>query len=239
MNILKQFCNWLPLGVAAGPFRGTRCKLTSTGDGVVAKLAGTYEMEIYPAFEAAIRHHPAVVVDIGAAEGFYVAGLARALPAARVVAYEAKKEWWARIEQLMSLNGVASRCEIRGFCDREEFARMLAATKGAQVFILMDIEGGEFELLDQDTLPLLGHAELLVELHEPESRAMGDDLAVKLGETHRVDLIWAKETRTALDVPAVGWRLTAQALPAVRQRLDEGRAYHMRWLHAVPKTPTA
>lgn len=235
MNALKTLLNLIPLSVAAGPFRGTRCKLTSTGDGVVAKLAGTYEMEIFPAFEAAIARNPSVVVDVGAAEGFYVAALARALPESKVIAYEAKREWWARIEHLLSLNGVTSSCETRGFCDRAEFSGMLQGNCAGTAFILMDIEGGEFDLLNEETVPLLRDAELLVELHERESREPGDDLAAMFRKTHAVELIWAREPRSLEDVCSPWWKLACSLLPPVRRRLDEGRAYKMRWMHAVPK----
>ncbi len=235
MNALKTLLNLIPLSVASGPFRGTRCKLTSTGDGVVAKLAGTYEMEIFPAFESAIARNPSVVVDVGAAEGFYVAALARALPESKVIAYEAKQEWWARIEHLLSLNGVVSSCETRGFCDRAEFSGMLQGNCAGTVFILMDIEGGEFDLLNEEAMPFLGNAELLVELHESESREPGDALAAMFRKTHAVELIWAREPRSLEDVCSPWWKLACSLLPPVRRRLDEGRAYKMRWMHAVPK----
>lgn len=235
MNGLKVLLNMIPLSVSAGPFRGTRCKLTSTGDGVVAKLAGTYEMEVYPAFDAAILRKPEIVLDVGAAEGFYVVALARVLPEAKVIAYEAKQEWWARIEHLLSLNEVGSRCEIRGFCDKGKLSRLLGDNRGRPIFILMDIEGGEFDLLDEETLPLMGNTELLVELHEEESREPGDALAEKLRPTHMVELIWARETRNLGDVRSPWWKLSCALLPPVRCRLGEGRAYKMRWMHAVPK----
>ncbi len=230
----KSLLNVIPWRVSAGPFQGTRCEVTSSGDGVVAKLAGTYEHEIYPAFRAAVDRRPSVVVDIGAAEGFYVSALARAVPGARVIAYETKPEWQDRIKHLAGLNGVARRCEVRGFCDKEEFRRLLA-TESERLFVLMDIEGGEFSLLEPDIAPLLGGTELLVELHEPEGRASGDAVASMLQPTHELTLIWAQENRSPKDIPSAGWRLAATMVPPIRSRLNEGRIYRMRWMHAVPK----
>lgn len=142
MNFLKLLLNAFPWRVSAGPFAGTRCQFTAGGDGVLAKLAGTYEQETYPAFAAALRRRPTAFVDIGAAEGFFVAALARALPTSRVVAYEAKAEWRERIQALLELNGVSSRCSIRGFCDEAEFGRLMDEVAQERAFILMDIEGG-------------------------------------------------------------------------------------------------
>lgn len=235
MSAHKSLLNAFPWRVAGGPLRGTRCRITSTGDGVLAKLAGTYEEEIYPALADAVARCPAVVVDIGAAEGFYVSGLARAVPGARVIAYEAKAEWQGRIRHLAGLNGVAERCEIRGFCDSAEFRRLLESELGRSMFLLMDIEGGEFNLLTPTTVPMLSDAELLVELHEPAERSAGDALALMLGASHDVEMIWAREVRVPREVSSPAWRIAATLLPPVRRRLQEGRAYRMRWLHAVPR----
>jgi hypothetical protein len=234
--LCKHLINIIRWRVAAGPFQGTRCEVTESGDGVVAKLAGCYEQEIYPAFKEAVGRRPAVVADIGGAEGFYVAALARALPESRVIAYEAKPEWQQRIRHVASLNGVEERCEIRGLCDVTEFRRLLEETRGRRMFTLMDIEGGEFGLLTRDMAPLLRDVEMLVELHEPNNRTAGDALVSMLAATHQVEVIWAKEERTPADISSRGWRLAARLLLPVRHRLHEGRAYQMRWIHAVPKS---
>jgi hypothetical protein len=234
--MIKALLNIFPMGVSSGPFRGTKCAFTSTGDGVVAKLAGTYEMEIYPAFEKAIAGRPGIVADIGAAEGFYVAALARVLPDARVIAYEAKDEWHERIRRIVVLNGMPGRCEVRGFCDRNALCALLDESSGRRLFILMDIEGGEFDLLTPETLPLLQDTELLVELHEPNSREAGDALISALSMSHEVTVYWSKPERLADDIAGGIWKRLASMFPAVRRRLDERRIYKMRWIHAVPHT---
>jgi hypothetical protein len=235
MEFIKRVAKCVRWPVSAGPFQGTQCLPTKGGDAVVAKLAGTYEMEIFHAFESAIRRSPDTIVDVGAAEGFYVASLARAVPEARVIAYEAKPEWQKRVKEITSINGVAERCEVQGFCDGNEFQRMLQSADGRSVFVLMDIEGGEFELLRPNILPLLTTTELLVELHEPESRMAGDALIRMLETSHLVNVIWQVEKRSLSDVKSPMWRLAATFLPSIRRRLEEGRAYRMRWMHAVPR----
>src|SRR5215218_7302739 len=68
--------------VRSGPFAGTaysRDLLVDSGD-AVAKLVGTYEMELHPVVEAWISEPPRRLVNVGAAEGFYAVGFARVLP---------------------------------------------------------------------------------------------------------------------------------------------------------------
>jgi hypothetical protein len=191
-------------------------------------------MEIHAAFELAFQRQPQLVVDVGSAEGFYVAGMARACPGAEVIAYEEKPVWQERIRNITKANGVEGRCEVRGFCSKNEFCRVLMAASGQRVFVLMDIEGGEFELIDKDVLSLLSSTELLVELHEHDSRVNGDALVRLLEGSHKVSVIWGNDARSPCDVKSLGWRLASTLMPPIRKRLDEGRGYRMRWLHAVP-----
>jgi len=235
MSIIKALCNLRPLRVATGPFQGTKCRFTDTGDGIVAKLAGTYECELHEVFESVIAGQPRLVVDVGAAEGFYVAALARAIPGARVIAYEAKESWHPRLWENLHLNKVAGRCEVRGLCDLREF-RSLTQSNGAEaMFLMMDIEGAEFDLLDDEALDCLVGAELLVELHEPSTREDGDRLIAKLGETHDVVQLWQKP-RSARDIGSRIWRTAAAIFPPLVSRLSEGRIYQMRWVWAKPRT---
>ncbi len=74
--------------VRAGPFAGMRYVDTSVGSCFIPKLLGTYERELASKVEWICRQQPELVVDIGAAEGYYAIGLAMRIPAARVVAFE-------------------------------------------------------------------------------------------------------------------------------------------------------
>lgn len=233
MTILKTLLNTIPFTVVSGPFRGTKCRFTDTGDGVVAKLLGTYECELHEAFSAVIDQKPKLVVDVGAAEGFYVAALARALPDSRVIAYEAKQSWHPRLLKNLESNGVAARCELRGLCEPKDFASLAAATKGERMFLLMDIEGAEFQLLNDDAISQLGGAELLVELHEPSSRETGDKLIAALRRSHDVKVLQQKP-RASQDIDSFTYRTLARLFPPLLRRVDEGRVYQMRWIWARP-----
>lgn len=235
MDILKTVFNMIPLKVASGPFRGTRCRFTDTGDGVVAKLLGTYECELHPAFREAIASHPELVVDVGAAEGFYVAALARALPEARVIAYEAKSSWHPRLQDNLNLNRIDERCELRGLCEPTDFALLAASNRGRKMLLIMDIEGAEFQLLSEESISYLRDAYLLIELHEPTSREEGDQLISSLRNSHKVQVIWQRP-RSTLDIKPFAFRALASVYPQVFKRIDEGRLYQMRWLWARPHT---
>ena len=72
-----------------------------------------------------------LVVNIGAAEGYYVAGLAQRLPEARLVAWEADP-MHARLTRAMAQhNGVAARVDVRGLCRIEDLCRDAERRSGA------------------------------------------------------------------------------------------------------------
>jgi hypothetical protein len=196
-------------------------------------LAATYEKELHPAWRRVIESVPELIVDVGAAEGTYLAGLARAVPDAHLVAFEAKLEWQDRVKLTLALNGVGARCEVRGFCDRTEFRRVLEEGVGRKAFVLMDIEGGEFELLDVEAIRLARDVSFIIELHERDGREAGEALADSFRASHEVEIVWEQEQpRSWRDVPDLKWRLAARLLPAINSRLAEGRGYRMRWLCA-------
>src|ERR1700722_7380135 len=63
--------------VMAGPFAGMGYIESSVGSAHIPKLLGIYEGEIAPCIEQICRSRPELVVDLGAAEGYYAVGAAR------------------------------------------------------------------------------------------------------------------------------------------------------------------
>ncbi|MDB6075048.1 MAG: hypothetical protein JWO89_2688 [Verrucomicrobiaceae bacterium] len=128
------------------------------------KIIGAYEHEIYPWLtELAATRQYTTVLNVGAAEGFFTAGLARLFPKAKVLSYESTEEGRDYCGELIKLNEVADRVEIHGTCTLEEFA---AVNPNSPTLLMMDIDLGERLLLDLDKVPWLRHADVLVETHD-------------------------------------------------------------------------
>ena len=114
---------------------------TAFGSAYVPKLLGIYERELNPFIEQACAQNFPLIVDVGAAEGYYAIGMALRNPDARVVAFEMEQKGRAALEEMAKLNGVLSRVEIRGKCKTENLAQLLAAS--GRALILCDAEGDE------------------------------------------------------------------------------------------------
>ncbi len=150
--------------VVAGPFEGLKMVSDAGGIPLAPKLFGTYEKEIHPFLEASIVADVDLVVNIGAGEGYYAAGMLMRLPRARAVAFESDENRRRLIAELAGLNGIEDRVEIRGHCDAPSL--QAALDTGRRALILRDIEGGERELIDPELVPGLRSTDAIVELHD-------------------------------------------------------------------------
>src|SRR3954454_23679734 len=108
--VTRRFVAWHGLTVSGGPFARLvypdRAPIS-----LVPKLLGIYERELHGAVEAAIRARPAVIVNVGAADGYYAVGLPRRCPAAAVHAFEADAAAADLCRRVAAANGVDVRVE--------------------------------------------------------------------------------------------------------------------------------
>lgn len=215
--------------VRRGPLRGLVYAASDGGpwsNDVVSKLAGTYERELHPALEewvaAGYRH----VVDVGCAEGFYAVGLARAMPAATVHAFDVDERAREACATLARANGVEDRVRIAGRCD----AAALCTLPRHGVALLADCEGCERTLLDPRSAPVLRGWAMLVELHEFLDPSIAAELGERFACTHELDLI-EERPRDPDTLQELAF-LSAKARALV---LSERRPARMRWAVLRPR----
>jgi hypothetical protein len=171
--VTRKFVAWHGLTVSGGPFAGLTYP-DAEPLSLVPKLLGIYERELHGAIEAAIRTQPGVIVNVGAADGYYAVGLARRCPNATVIAYEADPEQRELCRRVAAANGV--EIDLRGRAER------LDAPPGALVVI--DCEGCERALLEPP-LP----ATIVVELHDFLEPGVGEAIAERFADTHEVEIV--------------------------------------------------
>lgn len=127
-----------------------------------AKCIGSYERELHPEVERIIAADYNAIINVGCAEGFYAVGLARALPAARIHAYDTSLEAVTKCRQMAAANNVPTdQMEYGGEVTHAVLDRLCRPGS----LLIADIEGGEADLLDPARAPGLKQSDLLVELH--------------------------------------------------------------------------
>jgi hypothetical protein len=217
------------LEVRRGPFAGMRYPeelLRDSGD-AVAKLAGTYELELHEVMSGWIAAGIEHVVDVGAAEGYYAVGLAHASPATTVLAYDIDDAARERCARLAEVNGVADRVRLGGECTAES----LQALPADGVAVLMDCEGCERELLDPEAAPRLRDWPILVELHDFIDPTISPAIFERFAPTHEIDVIEGR-SREDLDLTDLDFLTPAER----RLALGERRPGPMRWAHLQPRS---
>jgi hypothetical protein len=217
--------------VVAGPFAGMPYIRHAQASVWLPKLLGVYELELWPAVKRLVARRPALVVNVGAGEGYYVAGLGRLLPNAKIVAFEAEEEDHDMLRALVHRNQLSDRVEVLGLCAPADLQSHLADASNA--LVVCDVEGAEDELLDPVAVPALSDVDILVEVHDAERPGVGDRLRARFEATHTIETIPARE-RTLADFPS------GIALPASDPVgwISEGRAPTAYWLVLLTREAT-
>jgi hypothetical protein len=176
-----------PTAVERGPFQGLQLPPPATYISCrFEKAIGTYEHEIHPLLERLRQTQDfRVVINIGAADGFYSVGLARLFPAAQVISYETAPHRRAVLQQVAELNHVADRMDVRAACSPAAL-RELGPTLTGPPLVFCDVDTYETVLLDLDQVPWLRTAFILVELHDCMEPGITATLRQRFAPTHQI-----------------------------------------------------
>lgn len=215
--------------VKAGPCQGLRYTWAagSLAKPLVARLIGSYEREIHSALTGLLESRRySVLVDIGAAEGYYAVGLAQAAGnELRVVAYESDPRYARLCRRLATHNGIENHLEVRGQCGVEQLRQLSGPGRR---LVICDIDGGEVELMDPSSIDWLAGADCIIETHDPLAKGATDVLAARFAPTHEVEFV-ASEPRFSSEFSD---QLDGLGLSQVEQTLvvTEFRPWPQGWL---------
>lgn len=220
--------------VKAGPFAGIVFPTKTQWSGMIPKLLGVYEAELYPTLDAWRQKAFAHVINIGSADGYYALGCAKIWPAARVIAYETEAEGRKLLTEYSTRNGFNGRIECHATCTPVEFGDILK--KVLTGLVIMDVEGYEDVLLAGDNISLLKRFHLIVEIHDLRVDKLGEKLTSRLGATHTITEIWTRDRQLKdFDYPEnSAFRL--YMLEQLREISNEERGAPMRWFIFEPKS---
>lgn len=204
---------------------------SSVGSAYLPKLLATYELEIQPVIEQIAAGGFDLLINIGAAEGYYAVGLARKCPGLCVIAFERNPRGQEAVRLLAQQNGVAG-IAIMGNCEPRDLARALDG--GRRSLVVCDIEGGELEVLDPANCPALADAHILVELHEFAVKGITETIRQRFEPTHRIEHIWERN-RVLSDFPLRSPWLSILPNFALLDTMREWRPERMSWFWMTPR----
>lgn len=209
--------------VLNGPFAGMLYLNESVWGSITPRWIGCYERALWPVVNDIITRGYSRIIDVGCAEGYYAAGLCRALPHAEVFAFDMDPESQRQLDKLWKLNGSPGTLHINGLLNHEGLSRL--GTPGT--LLICDIEGGEMDLLNPVACPALTTLDMLVEVHETATATVSDNAAVlksRFTLSHSIEIL--PEQRDSQSLQGVH-ALSAEAL---KKATSEGRPYEQLWL---------
>lgn len=220
------------LSVQRGPFKGLRYPgAWSHGSSLLPKIFGTYECELHPLLERLLVRQYDVIIDVGAAEGYYAVGAAQAWPSAKIFAFERQEAPRKFLGEMARINGVAERLDIRCEFFLTDLRSIMPAYRG---LLICDAEGAENEIFaDGPLLHLLENFDLLLEAHDFIIPGIAAELKRRLSRTHSVKDIFSVDDGFRPDLVEVP-ELTGLSNDDRVRRLAERRPAAMKWLYAEP-----
>ncbi|MBX9399684.1 hypothetical protein K4L06_00065 [Lysobacter sp. BMK333-48F3] len=236
IELARQLDRELAATVRYGPFRGLRLG-PDTAWSVADRapmLLGLYEQEVLESLARAGARR--AFVNLGAGDGYYGVGALVAGLCQRSYCYEMGEKGRRIIGDTARLNGVRDRVEIRAKAE-PGFYLELPAEVVDDCVLFVDIEGAEFELLDQAAFQAFAKAVIFVELHDwffQDGAQRMQTLRRNAAATHAV----SEMTTAARDL---------SRLVELREFSDsdrwllcsEGRGRQMDWIRFDPKPAAA
>lgn len=219
------------LEVLNGPFKGMKYpKADAIGGLVHAKLMGSYELELNEIIAHALKQDYKRVIDIGCAEGYYAIGFARALPNAKVIAYDIDAKARKLCAAMALLNQV-SNVEIKSFCSPEDLASQI---QGGRNLIVSDCESYEKTLFSPAVCEALKDADVLIETHDFMDLTISDTLEERFKNTHEVLRI--KSIDDIQKAKQYEFPQTERLSQGMKRAIfSEARPAIMEWLWCKPK----
>ena len=198
---------------------------------LASKILGFYELEVLNVLSQVDRSRYRYFVDLGAADGYYAIGAMRAGVFQKTFCFEMSGRGREVIRANAALNNVSESVAVFGYAD-QRFYESLPEVQLSATVILIDIEGGEFDLLTDELLFRLKDSMLVIELHE----FMVDDGSAKLKRlVDKLEKIYKLKWLTTGARDLSGFESLNVLNDTDRWLLcSESRAQRMKWVVCEP-----
>ena len=215
-----------PIEVLSGPFKGMQY-INEVGAGLFTpKWLGSYEEELHSILYLAFKKNYAVILNVGAAEGYYAVGFAREFPDAAVFTFDVNPFTRRQAGKIAEINHTAN-VTVGG---RLTYKKLESLAVPGKTLMICDIEGDEFLLLDPRKAPGLFKCDFLAEIHGfggVPAPIVRSKIIALFQNTHHIT-----EIRMATRDLIHYHRITENKLPRneLMDALNEHRGYPQTWL---------
>jgi len=195
-------------------------------------LLGLYELEVLDSLKDIPSKYD-TFINLGAADGYYGVGVLVGNLFSKSICYEINEVGRETIKENARLNGVSEKVEIRGVANKDFYRNMDKSILDNSV-LLVDIEGGEFEIVNKETFGAFRKSIIIIELHEFWCLSDGKrELEKMLNDSQSTHHI--TEFRSGSRDPASFQELKKYSDTDRWLICSEGRPKVMRWWRFDPK----
>ena len=127
-----------------------------------AQCLGFYEKEILDVI--AVQDPFDTFLNLGSADGFYAVGMLHAKMAKKAICFELSEEGRSQVKENWLINESPGELEVHGEATEQSIYSVVNRLS-ENTLVLIDIEGGEFGLLSQDLIALIGKYKVIIEIH--------------------------------------------------------------------------
>ena len=185
------------LVILEGPFKGLKFLSKSLEGCYVPKLLGCYEQPLHKTIEKVIKTKYEIVLNIGSAEGYYAAGLAKRMPKTLIKAFDLNEAVKEPMTQLLRANAITNCVHSNHEFLSEHFKKY----QNKKTLIFCDIEGEEKRLLDPVKAPSLLNMDIIAEAHDCFDQTISSELINRFSASHAIEIISDIGDRTLKDAP--------------------------------------
>lgn len=129
-----------------------------------SQCLGLYEKEVLNFLSDCPKYKYKTFVDIGAGDGYYANGILKAGITNEVICFESNSKGRDAIVASWVLNGKVGDLQVYGEAN-ECLLEKVFGKELSGALILVDIEGNEFDLLNDNVLSKFRHSDMLIEVH--------------------------------------------------------------------------
>ncbi len=154
--------------VMAGPYKGTEFMVKSHWGSydMSSKLIGSYERHVQDKIiEIKNQKEFETIINIGAGEGYHIISLIKNNHFNHGIAFEIDGESQKLFKNNLTLNNIEKKINLYGEANLESI-KNISIENYKKTLFLIDIEGEEFNLLNEDFFKYFKESYFIVELHD-------------------------------------------------------------------------
>lgn len=182
----EEFVSKYPKVVQGGPFKGMQYVNQAVGSNYIHKLIGSYESILHSYIESLRSKHFDTIIDIGAAEGYYLVGLGIMFPDSKLVGFEIEENGRQLIREMYEKNNLNNNLVLERGADVHNVAPYISDN----TLLICDCEGAEFDILNPAVEEAFTKVDTaIIELHDFIRPGIKETLTSRFSETHNIKLI--------------------------------------------------